>query len=55
MFSWKIDGLFFLTLLLLPIPPHCALADWIVSGSPDGTASFSVDDDLDIFVNGTLT
>jgi peroxiredoxin len=40
--------------LLIALVPLAANADYIVSGSPDGSSTFLVDDDLDIYVNEKL-
>ena len=43
-----------LSVLLVAAFNRAYAADYIISASPDGSASFSVDDDLDVYLNGTL-
>lgn len=42
--------------LLLALPAHAvpALDEYVLSGSMDGSGTFDVDDDLDVYLNGTL-
>lgn len=35
-------------------PTLASSGQYVISGSPDGTGTFEVDDDLDVYLNGAL-